>query len=432
MAAAEIRTLFDEAAWRAERIVALLRLVVAVAIGVVFVFAAARQVPANDAILMRQLVVAGATIAGFLLLALVALWVVGSRRFRPWMAWLFSTFDVMLLLVSLNEVVENTAMPGYYLPAAPVIWLTPAVLAFGVLRYNPLLQAYMVALAVIGFVAVVTIHMPELTMRAGEAAPDYIPRLFGAPPNVVRLAMIVLFGAVLVAAASRARSLLARAIAEGTRRAALTRYLPMQIAEALATTSPDSLMRGRRQHGAVLFVDIRGFTARTEAMDPAAVGRFLSEFRRIVREAVERHRGVVDKHIGDAVMVVFGLPQPGEDDARNALSAARDVLSGVAAWSTALQAAGEAPVAIGIGAHWGEMFAGAIGDEQRLEFSVLGDTVNVAARLQEQSKLSGCALVASQDLLDAAGEIASETSWRTLPPQTLRGRSTPTAMFGLG
>ncbi|HEX2116546.1 MAG TPA: adenylate/guanylate cyclase domain-containing protein, partial [Alphaproteobacteria bacterium] len=90
-----------------------------------------------------------------------------------------------------------------------------------------------------------------------------------------------------------------------------------------------------------------------------------------------------------------------------------------------------APVAIGIGVHWGEMFVGGIGDEQRLEFSVLGDTVNVAARLQEQAKHSACALVVSQDLLDAAGEDPSANSWHTLPPQTLRGRSTPTAMFGL-
>jgi adenylate cyclase len=166
-------------------------------------------------------------------------------------------------------------------------------------------------------------------------------------------------------------------------------------------------------------------------MDPPEVSRFLSEFRRIVREAVELHGGVVDKHIGDAAMIVFGLPQPGEDDARHALAAARDVLAGIAAWNEKLRQAGEAPVMIGIGAHWGEMFVGAIGDEQRLEFSVLGDTVNVASRLEHQAKLLGYALVVSQDLLDAAGESASGNSWQPLPPQILRGRHTPTAMYGL-
>jgi adenylate cyclase len=347
------------------------------------------------------------------------------------MAWVFSSFDVLLLLISLDGVMGNTAMPGDYLPAAPVIWLAPVILAFGVLRYNPLLQAYIVTIAVAGFVVIVGLHNPEFALNARLGAPDYTPRFFTLPTNLIRLFMLALFGVVLIAAAVRARRLLARAIAEGSRRANLTRYLPMQVADALATMSPEQLMRGRRQMGAVLFVDIRGFTARSETMDPADVSRFLGEFRRIVREAVERHGGVVDKHIGDAVMVIFGLPRPSDDDARHALAASRDVLAGVAAWNAKLEAAGEAPVAVGIGVHWGELFAGAIGDAQRLEFSVLGDTVNIASRLQEQSKRAGCALVVSQDLLDAAGERASENGWLALPPQTLRGRTAPTAMFGL-
>jgi adenylate cyclase len=430
MAAPEIEALFDDAALRAERIVALLRLAVAVVIGGVFAIAVSRQT-VDDIILVRQLALAAATIAGYLILALIALWVVAAQHFRPWMAWIFSSFDVLLLLVSLDGAMGNTGMHGDYLPAAPVIWLAPVILAFGVLRYNPLLQAYIVTIAVLGFIAIVVLHDPEFVLNARPGAPDFTPHFFTLPTNVVRLFMVVLFGAVLIAAAVRARRLLARAIAEGSRRANLTRYLPRQVAEALATMSPERLMRGRRQHGAVLFIDIRGFTARTETMDPAEVSRFLAEFRRIVREAVEPHGGIIDKHIGDAAMIVFGLPTPSDDDARHALAAARDVLAGIGAWNAKLRAAGEAPVAIGIGAHWGELFVGAIGDEHRLEFSVLGDTVNVASRLEYQTKQHDCALIVSQDLLDAAGEDPKANGWVVLPPQILRGRHTPTAMFGL-
>ena len=430
MAAPEIQAVFDEAALRAERIVAILRLAVAVVIGIVFALAVSRQT-VDNIVLVRQLALAAATIAGYLILGLAALWVVAARRFRTWMAWVFASFDVLLLLISLDGVMANTGMPGDYLPAAPVIWLAPVILAFGVLRYNPLLQAYIVVFTIAGVLAVVFTHDPEFLLNASEAAPTYTSRLFALPTNLIRLFMLALFGVVLISAAVRARRLLVRAIAEGSRRANLTRYLPMQVAEALATMSPERLMRGRRQLGAVLFIDIRDFTARTEMMDPPDVSRFLSEFRRIVREAVELHGGVVDKHIGDAAMIVFGLPQPGEDDARHALAAARDVLAGIAAWNGKLRHAGETPVKIGIGAHWGEMFVGAIGDEQRLEFSVLGDTVNVASRLEHQAKLLGYALVVSQDLLDAAGESASENSWQPLPPQILRGRHAPTAMYGL-
>jgi adenylate cyclase len=431
MAAPDIQTLYDEAAWRAERIVAWLRLVVAVVTGIVFYFAASRQAPVSDIVLVRQLAVAAATIVGYAILGVVALWIVASRNFRPWMAWLFSTVDVLLLLLSLDAVLANTGMHGYYLPTAPVLWIAPVILAFGILRYNPLLQAYMTVLALGGIVAIVATHMPEFAMSAGDTAPGHIPRLFAAPSNVMRLVMLVLFCAVLIAAAVRARMLLARAITEATRRANLTRYLPTQIVEGLSTISTEALMRGRKQAGAVLFVDIRGFTARAEAMDPAELGRFLSEFRRIVREAVERHGGVVDKHIGDAVMVVFGLPNPSGGDARNALAAARDILAGLARWNAARAQAGEDAVAIGIGVHWGDMFVGGIGDEQRLEVTVLGDTVNIASRLQEVSKHAGHALVVSKDVLDAAGEDPSKGGWTALPPQALRGRQQATEMFGV-
>lgn len=427
MAVPDVETLFAEAAWRAERIVAVLRLAVALTIAVVFAFAAAPQVPSTDIVLVRQLALAGATIAGYVVLGLAALWIVASRNFRPWMAWLFSTVDVALLLLSLDAVMANTAMPGYYLAAAPVLWLAPAILAFGVLRYNPLLQIYMTALALGGLGLIVLLHMPELGMSAGDV-PGHLPRLFSAPPNMMRFVMLALYGAVLVAAAIRARRLLARAIAEGTRRANLMRYLPAQVAEGLATISTADMMRGRRQHGAVLFADIRGFTARAEAMDPAALGAFLSEFRRDVREAVERNSGIVDKYIGDAVMAVFGVPRSTGKDARNALAAARDILAGLDKFNAAHR--DEAPVALAIGVHWGEMFVGGIGDEQRLEFSVLGDTVNIAARLQEQAKHGGYALVVSKDLLNAADEDPSAGGWHALPPQILRGRQHATEMFG--
>jgi adenylate cyclase len=82
---------------------------------------------------------------------------------------------------------------------------------------------------------------------------------------------------------------------------------------------------------------------------------------------------------------------------------------------------------VGVGAHWGEAYCGAVGDEQRLEFTVLGDTVNVAARLQETSKAAGWSMVASRALLDAAGESAS--AWASLGSAPLRGRATETEIL---
>jgi adenylate cyclase len=200
MAAPDIQMLYEEAAWRAERTVALLRLAVAVIIGIVFYIAVSLQEPISDIVWVRQLAVAAATIAGYVILGLLALWIVASRNFRPWMAWAFSTIDVLLILVSVDAVLINNTLSGYYVAIAPVLWVAPAILAFGVLRYNPLLQAYMAVLALAGIGAVVFLRMPPQGLAPGADMTDPMQRMFTAAPNVMRLVMLALFCVVLVAA----------------------------------------------------------------------------------------------------------------------------------------------------------------------------------------------------------------------------------------
>jgi adenylate cyclase len=248
----------------------------------------------------------------------------------------------------------------------------------------------------------------------------------------MRLAMLIAAGAILVAAAARTRSLLQRAINEARRGANLTRYLPAEIADQLAESGVTALREGRRQPVAVMFVDIRGFTALAETMDPAATGRLLADFRRFVVATATRCEGVVDKFIGDAAMLVFGLPSPRPDDARRALSCARALLAGTPSeWARDPQATGgKRAIELGIGLHAGEAFCGAVGDETRLEFTVLGDTVNVAARLEQETKAVGLPLVVSRAFLAAAGETVDRGNWQPLGARTLRGRAQPVDLLG--
>jgi adenylate cyclase len=245
----------------------------------------------------------------------------------------------------------------------------------------------------------------------------------------MRLAMLLMAGLVLIVAAARARALLAREIDETRRRGNLTRYLPPQIADWLSEASVEEMRGGRRQPIAVLFADIRDFTRRAEALDPGELTRFVGGFRHCVTVAAGRHGGVIDKFVGDSAMVLFGVPEPGDHDARNALGCARAILDGVVAWNGRLAAAGLEPAEVGIGAHWGEVFCGAVGDDARLEFTVLGDAVNVAARLQEETKTAGRPLLVSRELLEAAGLSPDDEAWTALPEHQLRGRDTPVQMF---
>jgi adenylate cyclase len=422
--------LFAEAERSAERVIGQLRMAMALGLGAVFAIAVLTRAHHDDAVIPVQIIVGSATIGAYLALGALSYHVAVPRRFRPWMPWAFVTGDAGFLLsnVGLNFVIAGVS--GNYVASFPALWLVPVLLAFGALQYNAARLLYATALLSGGLVAIASADF-GFGMPANPLPPD-IGRFFDGPPNIMRLAMLVTAGAILVAAAMRTRPLLQRAIDEARRGANLARYLPAEIAGHLAESGLAALRQGRRQAVAVMFVDIRGFTALAEAMDPAATSRLLADFRRFVVETATRCGGVVDKFVGDSAMLVFGLPSPRPDDARRALTCALALLAGMPGeWARDREAInGDAAIELGIGLHAGDAFCGAVGDETRLEFAVLGDTVNVAARLEHETKAVGLQLVVSRGFLEAAGETVDSRDWQPLGERILRGRAQPIDLLG--
>ncbi|WP_162501410.1 adenylate/guanylate cyclase domain-containing protein [Methylobacterium crusticola] len=206
------------------------------------------------------------------------------------------------------------------------------------------------------------------------------------------------------------------ALREAGRRAALSRFLPAEVAPLLERGG--SLRLGQRRRAAIAFVDIRDSTLIAERSDPEAVALFVTEFRRCVAQAARATGGVIDKFIGDGALVVFGIPQAQDDDAAKAVDFALALEQRVAQWN---QRTGREPqVRIGIGVHCGDVFVGVVGDDDRLEFTVLGDAVNVAARLEQATKAFGATTLISQAVLDAARVPAAE--WREVSRAALPGR----------
>jgi adenylate cyclase len=171
-----------------------------------------------------------------------------------------------------------------------------------------------------------------------------------------------------------------------------------------------------------MFIDIRKFTELAREVNPEQLSRLLAEFRSVVTEMIFEYGGMVDKFIGDAVLAVFGALQPAANDAERAIRCGVAVLAAVDAWSVSLGMRQEPQVSIGIGAHYGEVFVGAIGNERMLEFTVLGDAVNLAERLQRLTRTVGHAFVVSRDILDAAGQVGHACSWTPVSGQFLSGR----------
>ncbi|KIC36355.1 adenylate cyclase [Leisingera sp. ANG-M7] len=414
--------LLSAAEVEAERIVALLRIVVALGLMLAMLLAVEAVRVIEEPHLRRQVGLAAATMLSYLAVGTLIYWAIWRQLFRPWMIWLAVFADCAFLLLNSFLSLVNTGVPGAALFAMPAVWMAPVVLAFGVLRLNPLRLAVKLVLIAAGFAWMILWQPPE-------AAPDLVGRIrltLDLPPNFIRLVMLCLAGGVLVVAAVRMRTLLHRSIEEARQKANLTRYLPAQLAGRLAGGGLEAMQEGRHQKMAILFIDIRGFTSWCEGREPQEVSRLITEFRTRVESVAARTAGLIDKYIGDAAMVLF----EGERAAAQALECADGLVAQMRDWRQTREQAGDTGLGVGIGVHWGEVFSGVTGTPERLEYSVFGDTVNTAARLEQLTKAQGMAVITSADLLQAAGTEPAQEGWAALPEEVLRGRSKGLALFG--
>lgn len=415
------KTLLHKAEVEVERIVAVLRIGVALCLLIAFLLLVKGE-GADQDYLRVQWLLALLTLLSYFLLGGLSYWLATSGRFRRWMVWPAVTLDCVFMLVNTGAGLANTGFPGELTFLLPPTWLVPVILAFAVLRFNPYLQAYCVALTV-GGLSYLTLWRPEeITPFVAERA-EFMLLL---PPNMVRVVMISLGGLVLVVAAYRTRKLLHNSIIDAQARANLTRYLPAKMADRLADGALSELRRGKQEDMVVMFVDIRGFTNWSEGRDPEEVGAYISEFRRRVQLAVNASEGMIDKFIGDGAMILF----EGDDAARQALRCVELLLKQMDDWAQERQAMGRNPVRTGVGLHYGMVFSGVVGAAERLEYSVFGDTVNTAARLEELTKTTGAGVIASAAVLKAAGTEPAREGWSALPPVQLRGRSSGLEIFG--
>jgi class 3 adenylate cyclase len=182
-----------------------------------------------------------------------------------------------------------------------------------------------------------------------------------------------------------------------------------------------AILEGEETEATVLFADVRGFTSRCEGMPPSEVFNLLNRFFGEMVAIVFAERGLLDKYIGDAVMAVFGVPIRSRDHAAHAVRAALAMIARLEELN-AISYFGDDPIHIGIGIHTGPLMAGHVGCLERMEYTVMGDTVNVASRLQALTKEYGVPLLVSEATRAAvAGQEFLE--FRELDLVKVRGRT---------
>ncbi|MGB8872211.1 MAG: adenylate/guanylate cyclase domain-containing protein [Desulfobaccales bacterium] len=205
----------------------------------------------------------------------------------------------------------------------------------------------------------------------------------------------------------------------------ISRYVSPEMCEEILKNPALLQLGGQRQEVTVLFADIRNFTAMAEPLEPEQVVEVLNVFFTEMVDLVFQHQGTLDKYLGDGLMAVFGVPLPLAGAATRAVECALALQRRLGE----MQAQGRTPIqGMRIGINTGEAIVGNIGSVRRMDFTIIGDTVNVAARLLEAAKELGADTLVSQATYS---QVEGQFQLVALSPVVLRGRQEPTPIYRL-
>jgi adenylate cyclase len=308
---------------------------------------------------------------------------------------------------------------------APVIFGTwPAQLYFlfiilSTLRLDFALSAFTGAVAAVELFALASVTL-HLEWRSED--PN-----FSIGYHLTRSAVLLAAGLLAGYVGATIKSHFQRALAAASARDEVTnlfgQHVSPRVVERLLAIGAAELSEMRRV--CVMFVDIRSFTAAARMRTPAEVVARLDTVFEILVDIVDRHNGIVNKFLGDGLLAIFGAPIDDPLEAANAVEAAREMLSAI----EASNADDAWPIRLGIGIHIGQAVAGTVGSPRRKEYTVIGDTVNLASRLESLNKEVGSQLVVSDAVREAAGDAVGEAL--PLGPLAVRGYAEPVTVWRL-
>ncbi len=210
----------------------------------------------------------------------------------------------------------------------------------------------------------------------------------------------------------------------------LERYLPPQLVDELRRSKATLLPGGRRQFVTMLFADIRGFSRISESMSPEQVVEILNDYLSSMTDVIFRHEGTIDKFIGDAVMTTFGAPVQRDDDVVRAFRAARDMIFALDEFNHRHPEL-RSRLEIGIGLHSGEVIAGNIGSAKRLDYTVIGDNVNLTSRIEGLTKHYGCRILATAAVVEGLRKCGVDPASREIDTVIVQGKTKPVVIYEL-
>ena len=353
-------------------------------------------------------------VVGYGLATAIALGLAVLRRGPAWLAEVLTAVDALAVVALFHEHLFRGSDILSHALTTTNLAIAFVLLNHVALRLRPLLVSLYAALVVVGWLSLLFVKTAVTSWEDVQSVA--VLEADSALAAAFALAAFVAFLLI-----RDHDSLLRTALRSERRRLSLSRFF-----------SPDvvsELERGRivldlqRRVAAVMFVDLRSFTRFAESATPKDLSDLLVDYRTQVTQAIFEWGGIVDKFIGDGVMAVFGHPSSKPDDAERALRCALQIARALADWKARRMQAGLAALDAGIGLHLGPVIGGVLESGQHHEFTVLGDAVNVAQRLENLAKTLDAALVVSADTLDCVPTPTRERPWVWKEGIELEGRS---------
>lgn len=422
---ARIKRLINAEEERSEQLIGWVQLVLVGTFGALYAIAPR---PADaPATMLEPVPIAIAAYLAFTVLRIIA----ARVHFLP--GWLLVTsmiVDVAMLYVLIWSFhIQYQQPPAFYLkvPTFAYIFVFIAVRA---LRFDPRFVLSQGLFAAFGWLLMVlyAIHYSgmEAITRSFTAYLTGNRILVGAEFD--KIFTILMVTAILSLALWRARATLLTAVRAGAATREMRRFLSKGVADVI-TSADEEAMAGMAvdREAAILMLDIRGFTPFANKAEPRAVVEVLTMYHAMILPLVQGNNGMIDKFLGDGVMATFGAVAPSETAAADALRALEDVMDTLEAWHKRLEALGVAPLAINGAVVSGRIVFATIGSEDRLEYTVVGDPANLAAKLEKHNKTEGSVALTTRATFERAlaEGFTSRLRTRILEGRTVTGVTEP-------
>ena len=324
---------------------------------------------------------------------LVRLGLAYARLLRPWMLYLSVIADMFLLMGLIYSFHYKYAQPAVFYLKVPTLLFVFLFIALRALRFEARFVVFTGLTAIAGWIGLI---LYALDGRGGPANPtdDFVEYMtsnaFLIHAEADKIIAILLTTLVLALAISRARHLLVQAVSESTAAQDLSRFFDPGVAARIRGAAMSiKAGEGELRDVAILTADLRGFTRLSMELPPDEVMKVLQDYQGRVCPLIAATGGSIDKFLGDGILASFGAVMPSATAAADALRAADAVMAAAAAWREERRAAGLPSLEIGLAVASGRVVFGAVGGGERLEFTVIGDAVNLAAKLEKHNKEEG-------------------------------------------